>query len=57
MNKFKFVVAGLVLAFSATANSASPYIGQEDRNIKTLSQQEVDDYLMVRGWGMLKPQS
>ena len=42
------------LPFSALASAASPYVGQETREIKALSPQEVDDYLNGRGLGYAK---
>lgn len=33
----------------------SPYAGQEAREISALSQQDIDDLLNGRGWGLAKP--
>jgi Spy/CpxP family protein refolding chaperone len=43
-----------LLAVSATADSQSPYVGQESREIKTLSPQEISDYLSGKGMGLAK---
>jgi Spy/CpxP family protein refolding chaperone len=43
-----------VVAAAATTNTESPYVGQETREIKALSQQEIDDYLNGRGLGYAK---
>jgi len=53
----KNVIFGIVvsaLAFTAFANTASPYVGQEARQIKALSQKEVEDYLNGKGLGYAK---
>jgi Spy/CpxP family protein refolding chaperone len=47
------VIVSLV-AVAAAANAESPYVGQETREIKALSQQEIDDYLNGRGLGYAK---
>ena len=47
-------VAFSAFAFVALANSGSPYIGQEQREIKALSQQQVADYLAGKGLGFAK---
>jgi Spy/CpxP family protein refolding chaperone len=39
------------LAFAVFAETESPYSGQETREIKALSQQEVEDYLNGQGLG------
>jgi len=48
-------IAGLFL-FSGpvSANPPSPYTGQEARDIKALSAQEVQDYLAGKGMGLAK---
>src|SRR5512138_2315267 len=46
-------VAALALADSATL-AASPYAGEQDRDIKALSQQDVDGYLAGQGMGFAK---
>ena len=43
-----------LLAVSAVADSQSPYVGQESREIKALSPQEISDYLSGRGMGLAK---
>jgi hypothetical protein len=42
------------LSFAAIAQTESPYIGQEARDIKSLSQQEIDAYLQGSGMGYAK---
>src|SRR5215813_11607840 len=39
---------------AAAADTESPYMGQETREINALSQQEIDDYLNGRGLGYAK---
>jgi Spy/CpxP family protein refolding chaperone len=43
-----------VVAVAATANTESPYVGQETREIKALSQQEINGYLHGSGLGYAK---
>ena len=43
-----------LLVLSTTVDSQSPYVGQESREIKALSAQEVSDYLSGRGMGLAK---
>jgi len=43
-----------LLAVSAPVNSQSPYVGQESREIKALSPQEISDYLSGKGMGLAK---
>jgi Spy/CpxP family protein refolding chaperone len=53
----KRLAVGMVvsaLAFAAFANTNSPYVGQETRKIKALSEQEVEDYLNGKGLGYAK---
>lgn len=53
----KSLVIGIslgTLAFSVFAGTESTYAGQEARDIKALSQQEVEDYLNGRGMGYAK---
>ena len=56
MNVMAFV--GLVALFSfanvASANPPSPYAGEERREIKSLSPQEIGDYLAGKGMGLAK---
>ena len=48
-------VVGLsLLSGLASANPPSPYAGQEARDIKALSAQEVQDYLAGKGMGLAK---
>jgi len=44
----------VLLATSARANSPSPYAGQEVREIKALSPEEISDYLSGKGMGLAK---
>lgn len=44
----------LLLAGSANAASPSPYVGQESREVKALSPQEISDYLSGKGIGLAK---
>src|SRR5262245_3588865 len=43
-----------LLAVSAPVNSQSPYVGQESREIKALSPQEISDYVSGKGMGLAK---
>jgi Spy/CpxP family protein refolding chaperone len=43
-----------LLFLSALAQSQSPYVGQEFREIKALSPQEISDYLSGKGMGLAK---
>lgn len=49
-----FALAAIALSFSVFASTESPYMGQEARDIKALSQQQVDDYLKGAGMGYAK---
>jgi Spy/CpxP family protein refolding chaperone len=44
----------ILLAISANAAPASPYVGQESREIKALSPQDIADYLAGKGMGLAK---
>ena len=55
----KTLALGTLLALEATAATAaettpSPYAGQETRQIKSLSAQDIDDLRNGRGWGLAK---
>ena len=39
----------------ATGLAEQPYAGEQTRQIKTLSDQDIDDLLAGRGWGLAKP--
>lgn len=54
MKNVVFFVAASLFAIAALANSGSPYAGEETREIKTLSQQEVEGYLNGNGLGYAK---
>ncbi len=41
-----------LLAVSATADSQSPYLGQESREIKALSSQEIPETSRAREWAL-----
>lgn len=43
-----------LLTVSTTADSQSPYVGQESREIKALSPQEISDYLSGKGMRLAK---
>jgi Spy/CpxP family protein refolding chaperone len=43
-----------IVAIAAAAHTESPYMGQETRDIKALSPQDIDDYLNGRGLGYAK---
>ena len=52
---FRTVVCLLILlAASGGANTQSPYAGQESREIKALSPQDISDYLSGKGMGLAK---
>ena len=50
----KPVLLAAALAASIAAQAQSPYAGQESRDIKALSSQEVSDYLAGKGMGLAK---
>src|SRR5215470_16237615 len=52
--KWLLVAIFLSLHYSAWAGEASPYVGQERREIKTLSKEEVGGYLSGDGMGFAK---
>ncbi len=54
MKSFVFGISLCTLAVAVFADTISPYIGQETRDIKALSQQEVEGYLNGRGMGYAK---
>jgi len=57
MMKAMAIIAISAVIFSAgfaSANQASPYVGQEQREIKSLSPDEVKDYLAGKGMGLAK---
>lgn len=49
-----FTFVGLVLSVSAMGQPANPYAGQQIREIKALSQAEIDGYLDGKGMGLAK---
>jgi len=56
MSKFSSVVILSVFAFTGTASAAQPgpYAGQEQREIKALSPEEIQSYLTGKGAGLAK---
>jgi len=54
MVRFVLCCVVVLLAGSARANAPSPYVGQEGREIKALSSQEIADYLAGKGMGLAK---
>jgi len=55
LRKASFCVLAVVASFASTADSRSPYVGEESREIKALSSQEVSDLLAGKGMGFAKP--
>ena len=51
---FASLVVIVASAASATAQTTSPYAGQQQRTIKALSDQEIGDLLEGRGMGLAK---
>ncbi len=56
----KIRIAGLIVlsmaAFAVLANNkASPYVGQEIRTIKSLSDEDINALTHGKGWGLAKP--
>ena len=49
------VLAMSPLASYGTSTLISPYAGEQERVIKSLSVEDVDDLLNGRGWGLAKP--
>ena len=54
MKHIFLLVVTLALSLPVFAETESPYIGQESREIKALSEQEVDAYLNGKGMGYAK---
>ena len=54
MKNITFSILSCFLAVSVSANSQSPYAGQESRDIKALSKAEIDSYLNGKGMGFAK---
>ena len=56
MKTITVIGASVVVFFTAmvSATPASPYMGQEQRQIKSLSAAEITDYLAGKGMGMAK---
>jgi Spy/CpxP family protein refolding chaperone len=51
---FASLIAILASVANSTAQTTSPYAGQEQRTIKALSDQEISDLLEARGMGLAK---
>ena len=49
------LLIGAVLATAAVAQHAAPYAGQDARQIKSLSQEDIQQLLAGGGWGFAKP--
>src|SRR5204863_9380527 len=57
MHRMRAVVLGIAIVawpMGAAAQTASPYAGQQQRAIKALSDQEIEDLLEARGMGLAK---
>lgn len=54
MNRFVVLTFLVCCSYIATAESNSPYVGQESRSIKALSQQQISDLLDGNGLGYAK---
>lgn len=52
--KLRLATATLLALVASSVPAASPYAGEEARDIKALSAQEVDDYLTGKGMGFAK---
>lgn len=50
----RVVLTGVILMISPAAAQVSPYAGQEGRDVKALSPQEIEDLLVGRGMGFAK---
>jgi Spy/CpxP family protein refolding chaperone len=55
MHRILAAAALFASSLGAFAQTPSPYAGQEARDIKSLSSQDVADYLAGRGMGLAKP--
>ena len=54
MRIFGFAVLACIVGLAAYANSPPPYAGEQERAIKALSAQEVEDLQAGRGMGLAK---
>ena len=52
--KLRLVAAALISLVASNALAASPYAGEEGREIKALSAEDVDSYLTGKGMGFAK---
>lgn len=52
--RYVLVFIYLTVATSGSVQAASPYVGQESRTIKSLSPEEISDYLSGNGMGLAK---
>lgn len=59
MERIKFTLSGVFVAYSmlagpCSAHAVSPYAGQQEREIKALSPEEVQSYLAGKGMGFAR---
>src|SRR2546430_16621065 len=54
MIRFLLSVAGLALMFALISFAASPYVHEQSRSIKALSDQEMADYAAGKGMGFAR---
>ena len=54
MNPIKLIAAAMSLALGVAMAQTAPYAGQQERDIKSLSDQEVRDLLEGQGMGLAK---
>ena len=52
--KLRFVAAAVISLIASNVLAASPYAGEEERDIKALSAEDVDAYLTGQGMGFAK---
>ena len=54
MIRLTYLILAVVIALPVPAAAVSPYVGQTSRSIKSLSDEEVADYLSGNGMGLAK---
>ncbi|PCJ44330.1 MAG: hypothetical protein COA99_07070 [Moraxellaceae bacterium] len=54
MNKYIVSLVFILFSLSCLAGNSAPYIGQENREVKSLSKIEVEGYLAGKGMGIAK---
>ena len=54
MTRLLYLVLAVAIISPIAASAASPYVGQTSRSIKSLSDEEVADYLSGNGMGLAK---